>query len=76
MEYSESEYTDSDIFADRAMLSVGDTPPDHEEVGAWNILPEHAGGLKLALRQLNEVLDVGSVRFPQITMKAQAAFDC
>ena len=76
MEYNESDYTDSDTFADRAMTSAGGTPPGPEAVDARNIPPEHVGELKSALRQLNEVLDVGSVRFPKTAAKAQAAFDC
>ena len=76
MEYSEADYGDSDAFANRAMASAAGTPPGLEEVGAREIPAQYVGELKAAYRQLNEVLDVGSVRFPKTAAKAQAAFDC
>jgi OOP family OmpA-OmpF porin len=76
MEYSEADYGDSDTFANRAILSAEGTPPTPEMVDTRLIPPEFVGELKTGLRKLNEVLDVGSVRYPRTAAKAQAAFDC
>jgi OOP family OmpA-OmpF porin len=76
MEYAEADYGDSDAFANRALASAGGTPPGPEAVEARNIPPQFVGELKAAYRELNEVLDVGAVRHPQVAARAQAAFDC
>jgi OmpA-OmpF porin, OOP family len=76
MEYSEADYGDSDAFANRAIASAGGTPPGPEAVEAREIPAQFVGELKSALRELNGVLDAGSVRFPRTAAKAQAAFDC
>ncbi|MDE0807817.1 MAG: OmpA family protein [Alphaproteobacteria bacterium] len=75
-EYSEADYDDSDTFANRAILSAEGTPPTPEMVDSRLIPPQFVGELKAGLRKLNEVLDVGSVRYPRTAAKAQAAFDC
>lgn len=76
LEYDESDYTDSDAFANRAMEAAAGTPPGPEMVGARNIPPESVGALKSAYRELNAVLDVGSVRLPKLAAIAQTSFDC
>ena len=76
MEYSEADYGDSDAFANRAIASANGTPPGPEAVEARDIPAQYVGELKGAFRQLNEVLDIGAVRFPRTAAKAQAAFDC
>jgi OOP family OmpA-OmpF porin len=75
-EYAEADYGDSDAFANRALASAAGTPPGPEAVEARDIPPQFVGELKAAFRELNEVLDVGAVRFPKVAAKAQAAFDC
>ena len=76
MEYSEADYTDSDVFANRAIAAASGNPAPPEMVGARKIPPEHVGALKSAYRQLNEVLDVGSVRLPKLAAMAQSSFEC
>jgi outer membrane protein OmpA-like peptidoglycan-associated protein len=77
MEYDESDYTDSDTFASRAVAAGSGQSPAPEEIAARNLPAEAVGDLTAARGRLVAVLAGGAAeKLPQPAARAQAMYEC